>query len=145
MTQLVTGQLREVLLPQELVAGRAELERLAVRVLVVAPRAKPVRRRLADARHGLRRRPRPHRREHGCAQEPGAEGAIEQVELVATRDERLPEGEEDVLLPGEVDGVERAQRVGDPTRAHLEPGLVQHAPERDDVPDDGVARGHGVR
>ena len=59
-------------------------------------------------------------------------------------DERLAEREVDVLLALEVDGVERAQRVGDPARADLEPGLVQDAAERDDVPQDRVAGGHAA-
>src|SRR5207237_10591990 len=44
----------------------------------------------------------------------------------------------DVVLARELDGVEPVHRVGDAARADLEPGLAQHAAERDDVPYNGV-------
>ena len=84
----------------------------------------------------------PRGRQHRRAEEPGEEGAVEELELVVTRDERLAQREVDVLLAGQVDRVERAQRVGDATRADLEPDLAQHAAERDDVTHDGIAGRH---
>ena len=47
-----------------------------------------------------------HQRRNRAAQEPRDEGAIEELELVVTRDERLPEGEVDVVLPRQVDRTE---------------------------------------
>ncbi len=59
------------------------------------------------------------------------------------RDERLPKREVDVLLTREVDRVERAQRVGDAARPDLEPCLVEHPSEGDDMPENRVAGDHG--
>ncbi len=73
------------------------------------------------------------------AQEPRDERPVEELELVVARDERLPKGEVDVVLPRDVDGAETAHRVADPTRPDLDPDLAQHAPEGHDVPHHGAA------
>ena len=112
---LVGRHLGEVLVAQELVAGRAELERVAR--LVVRLAAGRVRERFADLLLRQRALGGAHRRQHGRPQEPGVERAVEEVELVVARDERLPQREVDVLLAGQVDGGDAAQRVGDATRA----------------------------
>ena len=83
----------------------------------------------------------PRRRQHRRPQEPGVEGPVEEIELVVARDERLAQREVDVLLTGQVDRVERAQRVGDAPGPDLEPDLAQDTAEGDDVADDGVAVG----
>ncbi len=77
-----------------------------------------------------------HERRHRPAQEPGGERAVEELELVVARDERLAEREVDVLLAREVDGVEAAKRVEHAARPDLDPHLAEHAAERDHVPDD---------
>ena len=59
------------------------------------------------------------------------------------RDQRLAQREIDVVLASEVDGIEAAQRVGDPARADFQPDLAQHAPEGDDVPNDRASL-HGL-
>ena len=105
--QLVPCQLREVLVAQQLLPRRAELERVAcVLLLLGIGRTKPVDGRLA---HGDRigRGALPGRRQHRRSQEPRTEGTIEQVELVAARDERLAEREVHVGLAREIDRVER--------------------------------------
>ena len=79
---------------------------------------------------------RPQRRRR--AQEPGVERAIERLELLAAGDERLAKRPVHVLLAGEVDRVEAAQRVGDAPRADLEAAFAQHAAEDDDVANDRV-------
>src|SRR4029079_8800060 len=80
--ELVAGQLGEVLVAQELLAGGAELERIALlSVLLRLARAQPVGLR-ADARLGRRRRPGTGGRQDRRAEEPRAEGAIEQIQLV---------------------------------------------------------------
>ena len=86
----------------------------------------------AGRRCGLRRRPRLD----GSPQEPRVEGAVERVDVLPPRDERLPQRPVDVVAAGQVDRVEPAQRIRDPARPHLEPGLAQHAAERDEVPGD---------
>ncbi len=55
------------------------------------------------------------------------------------RDERLPEGEVDVVLAGEIDRVEAAHRILHAPGPDLDPDLAQHAAEGDDVPNDGGA------
>ena len=55
----------------------------------------------------------------GLAQEPGVERAVEVVELLAPRDERRAQRPVDVVLPGDVDAVEAAQRVGEAPRPDL--------------------------
>ena len=137
---LVGRHLGEVLVAQQLVAGGAELERIAH--LVVRLAAGRVRERLADLLLRERALGGAHRRQHGRAQEPGVERTVEEVELVVARDERLAEREVDVLLAGQVDGGDATQRVGDAARADLEPDLAQDAAEGDDVADDGV--GHAA-
>ena len=76
-----------------------------------------------------------HRRAH----EPRGERAVEQVELVVPRDERLAQREVDVLLA--VRSTASSARRASTTRPgpDLEPGLAQHPAEGDDVPDEGVA------
>ena len=64
------------------------------------------------------------------------ERAIERLDVLAPRDERLPERPVDVVLPRQLDCVETLERVGHASRPDLEPGLAQHAAEGDDVPDD---------
>ena len=54
-----------------------------------------------------------------------------------SRDERLAEREVDVFLAREVDRVEAAERVEHAAGPDLDPHFPEHAPERDDVPDDG--------
>ncbi len=73
-----------------------------------------------------------------CAQEPGVEGAIERLKLLAARDERLTKRPVHVLLASQVDRVEPTQCVGDAPRADLEAAFAQHAAEDDDVANDGV-------
>ena len=77
-----------------------------------------------------------HQRRDGAAQEPCDERAVEELELVVARDERLPEGEVDVVLPRQVDCAEPADRIGDAPRTDLDADLAQHPPEGHDVPDD---------
>ena len=79
------------------------------------------------------------RRADGLAQEPGVEGAVEDVELLAPRDERRAQRPVDVVLPRDVDAVEAVQRVGEAARPDLQPGLAQHAAEGDDVAGQRVA------
>ena len=102
-----------------LVAVGARLERVAGDAVGPAPRLL-----LADERRD------------GAAQEPRDERAVEELELVVARDERLTQREVDVVLPREIDGAEPAHGVGDAPRPHLDPDLAEHAPEGDDVPDD---------
>ena len=96
----------------------------------------------------LRRSPARRRRlgrcgvSHRSAEEPGVKGPVERFDVLVSRHERLPQRPVDVVLPGELDGVETLQRVGDAAGPDLEPRLPQHAAERDDVPDDR-ASGHG--
>ena len=135
--ELVGRHLAEVLLAQQLVAGGAELEGIAAGVVRLGV-ADLTRRRLTDPAGDLDGRPtlgRHHRRPH----EPRGERAVEQVELVLPRDQRLAQREVDVLLAIDLDGVERPQGVDDSARPYLEPGLSQHPSEGDDVPDEGVA------
>ena len=127
----------EVLRPQQLfLAPRSE-----ARLAAVDLRARAGRGSLA-ALATRRRRRRLGLRLHGRAEEPGMKGAIEGVDVLATRHERLPERPVDVVLLRELDRVETIQRVGDASRPDLESRLAQHAAERDDVPDDSVS-GHG--
>ena len=133
--ELLGRHLGEVLLAQELVAGGAELVRRR--------RTRPPRRRrlLLErvARDPVGEAPRlllAHERRDRAAQEPGDERAIEELELVVARDERLPEREVDVVLPREIDRAEPANRVLDAPGPDLDPDLAQDAPEGDDVPDD---------
>ena len=74
-----------------------------------------------------------------ATQEPGHERAVEQLELVVARDERLPEGEVDVVLAREIDRVEAAHRILHAPWPDLDPDLAQHAAEGHDVPNDGGA------
>ena len=128
---------REVLEAQHLVRAVADAvgialgrRRLAVGVAAHAPGA------LAQLpRVGLT----PGRAAPGAPQEPGVERAVERLEVLAARDERRAQRPVDVLLARDVDVVEAAQRVGDPARPDLQPGLAQHAAERDDVAGEGLA------
>ena len=79
---------------------------------------------------------------HRGAEEPASEREVERLDVLAPRDERLPQRPVDVVLPRELDRVEAFQRVRDAARSDLEPDLAQHAAEGDDVADDGVS-GHG--
>ena len=133
--ELLGRHLGEVLLADELVAGGAELvrRRRLVRLVLVRPRLERV------AHDPIREAARlllAHERRDRPAQEPRDERAVEELELVVARDERLPEGEVDVLLAREVDGVECANGVGDTPRTDLDPHLPQHPAEGDDVPHD---------
>ena len=122
--------------------GRSELERVAAGLLVSVS---PARRRSTGASPTLTESAAVRCRVGGSTgrpQEPRAERAIEQVELVAARDERLPQREVDVGLAREIDRVERAERIGDAPGPDLEPCLAQHAAEGDDVPRDRVAARH---
>ena len=74
----------------------------------------------------------------GGAQEPRVEGAVERLEVLPPRDERLAQRPVDVLLPGEIDRIEAAQRIGDATGPDLEATFPQDTSEDDDVADDGV-------
>ena len=78
----------------------------------------------------------PHQGCNRAAQEPGDEGAIEELELVVARDERLPEGEVDVVLPCQVHCTEPTDSIGDASGTDLDPDLPQNPPEGDDVPHD---------
>ena len=75
------------------------------------------------------------------AEEPGVERTVERLEVLAAGDQRLPQGPVHVVLPAEIDRVEASQGVGDPARPDFESALSKHAPEKDDVPDDGVRAG----
>src|SRR5207248_5652897 len=92
-----------------------------------------------DGPHRLRLR-LPDERPPGRALEPRREGRVERVEILGARDERLPERPVDVLAPGELDAVEAGERVLDPPRAHLEPGLAQHPAEGHHMADEGATR-----
>ena len=74
----------------------------------------------------------------GARRNQASEGAVEEIELVLPRDERLPEREVDVLLARQIDLVEATERIRDATRADLETDLAQDAAEGDDVADDRV-------
>ena len=73
---------------------------------------------------------------NGAAQEPRDEGAIEELELVVARDECLPEGEVDVVLPCQVHCTEPTDSIGDASGTDLDADLPQNPPEGDDVPHD---------
>ena len=72
----------------------------------------------------------------GAAQMDGA------ILVVSAADGPMPQTREHILLARQVDGVESAQGVGHAAGTDLEPGLVEHASERDDVREDRVAGGH---
>ena len=133
--ELLGRHLGEVLLAQELVPGRAELVRRVGVVRLVAVRAR-LERVAGDAVGPAPRLLLADERRDRAAQEPRDERAIEELELVVARDERLAQREVDVVLPREIDGVEPAHRVGDAPRPDLDPDLAQHAAEGHDVPDD---------
>src|SRR4030095_5346548 len=80
----------------------------------------------------LRRRRRKLERRDRRAQEPGLEGAIEDLALPAARDEVSAQRPVDVVLTRQVYLVETAERVGDAVRADLQARLAQDAAERDD-------------
>src|SRR5947207_2761004 len=126
----------KVLRPQQLVlAPRAEARLPAVDL---GPR--PGRRALA-ALTVERRRPGGELGLHGGTEEPRVVCAIERLEILPARDERLAQRPVDVVLAGELDDREAFQRVGDPAGADLEARLAQHPAEGDDVPDYGIS-GH---
>ena len=104
-----------------------------VRLVLVRPRLERV---AHDAIREAARLLLAHERRDRPAQEPRDERAVEELELVVARDERLPEREVDVVLAREVDGVERANGVGDTPRTDLDPHLPQHPAEGHDVPHD---------
>ena len=134
--ELLRRHLGEVLLAQELVTRGAELVRRRDGIRLVArptpdssvsrddPVGESARLLLANERRDR------------AAEEPGDERAVEELELVVARDERLAEREVDVLLPREVDRAESANRILDAPRPDLDPDLAQNTPEGHDVPDD---------
>ena len=78
---------------------------------------------------------------HGGAEEPRVERAVERLEVLAARDERLPQRPVDVVLPRrDRRGRGRVSASATPPGPDLEAGLAQHAAEDDDVPDDARAR-----
>ena len=133
--ELLGRHLGEVLLAQELVPRRAELVRRRRRG---RPRRRPpgLERVARDAIGAAARLLLPHERRDRAAQEPGDERAVEELELVVARDERLAEREVDVVLPREVDGAEAAHGILDAPGPDLDPDLAQHPAEGHDVPDD---------
>ena len=134
---LVGGHLRKVLVTQQLMPRRTEL--LWITELLVGLATGRIRERLADLLLRHRALHIADGGQHGCSKEPGIEGTVKQFELVVARDERLPKREVDILLAGQVDGRNPAERIGDATRANLEAYLSQNSPERNNVPNDGVS------
>jgi hypothetical protein len=57
------------------------------------------------------------------------EGAVEQLELVPVREERLPKSEVDVAPVVEPDRIERANRIGHSPRTDFGPARPKDAPE----------------
>ena len=94
-------------------APGADLELAAVELRARARARRPC----AAARRVAAAPPRAAAGGTARAQEPGVERAVERLEVLAPRDERLAKRPVDVLLPAEVDRVEPAQRVGDPAAA----------------------------
>ena len=134
--ELLGRHLGEVLLPEKLVAGCAEL---VWRVGLDPPRRLRRLRLERVARDLVGEAARlllTHERRNRTAQEPSDERPIEELELVVARDERLPKREVDVVLPREIDRAEPANGVLDAPRPDLDPDLAQHPPEGHDVPDD---------
>src|SRR5439155_21665620 len=60
-------------------------------------------------------------------EKPGGERDVERLEVLAPRDERLPQPPVHVVLACEHDRVEPFQRIGDAAGADLDSDLAQHA------------------
>ena len=139
--ELLGGHRGEVLLAQDLVRAPADLGRLlALRRTRRRPRVRR-RARCSSVRRSRRRLGAPGLDLGRHPHEPGAEGAVERVDLLGLRDERRAERPVDVLRVADVDLDEAVQRVAEPAGADLEPGLAQAAAEGDDLANDpGVGR-----
>ena len=133
--ELVGGHRAEVLGPQDLLVAPASCCRR-----LVGPRCTIGAAGSVDAaeHRALRGRRRKLERRDRRAQEPGLEGAVEDLELLAARDEVGAQRPVDVVLTRQVYLVEAAEPVGDAVRADLQSRLAQDAAERDDVTDDAA-------
>ena len=130
---------REVLVAQDLVRAVADAVGLAVGRRRLAARARVAAHALGVLVQRARIDLAARRHAHRAAQEPGLEGAVEGLEVLAPGDERGAQRPVDVVLARDVDAVQAAQRVLHAPRPDLQAGLAQHAAEGDEVACEGLA------